>query len=164
MDSNPDPIETIQRGLEQLVIDLPDVRIEDLTNSVISTMIEIAKRGYVHDARKIFLGSEDSLSLYPLRHEVYVRNGTNHRKVDLTLTEYNILKVLMENSGRAVTRHKLARSLIILDQGMELMGPEPRFVSWHIYHIREKIGDTHRNPMYIETIRGVGYKFIGQNT
>lgn len=45
--------------------------------------------------------------------------------------------------------------------GYEYIG-ETRTVDVHIRHLRKKIEDDDKNPKYIETIRGIGYRFNGE--
>lgn len=73
--------------------------------------------------------------------------------LEMTLKEFELLKLLMLNKGRVLTRERL------LDEiwGFDYYG-ETRTVDVHIRHVRQKIednGDTAR----IETVRGVGYRF-----
>lgn len=77
--------------------------------------------------------------------------------VDLTLKEFEVLKVLIKNKGKILTRE------VLLDKiwGYEYMG-ETRTVDVHIRHLRQKIEINDKNPLYIQTIRGVGYRFIGE--
>lgn len=83
------------------------------------------------------------------KHEVTKRS----EKLDLTLKEFKLLKLLARNRGRVLSRNYL------LDEiwGADYFG-EIRTVDVHIRHLRKKIEDDDRNPEYIETIRGVGYK------
>ena len=80
----------------------------------------------------------------------------NGEKLDFTLKEFEVLKLLIKNKGKILTRE------ILLDKiwGYEYVG-ETRTVDVHIRHIRKKIEEDDKNPIYIQTIRGVGYKFIG---
>lgn len=77
--------------------------------------------------------------------------------VDLTLKEFEILKILIKNKGSIITRE------VLLDRiwGYEYIG-ETRTVDVHIRHLRQKIESDDKNPMFIQTIRGVGYKFISE--
>ncbi|MGL4654411.1 MAG: response regulator transcription factor [Sarcina sp.] len=77
--------------------------------------------------------------------------------VDLTLKEFEILKILLKNKGSIITRE------VLLDRiwGYEYIG-ETRTVDVHIRHLRQKIETDDKNPMFIQTIRGVGYKFISE--
>lgn len=76
----------------------------------------------------------------------------NGDQIELTLKEFELLKILSENRGKVLSRN------FLLDEiwGYEYFG-ETRTVDVHIRHLRKKIGDNKLNE-YIETIRGVGYK------
>lgn len=68
--------------------------------------------------------------------------------VSLTIREFEILKLLVENQGRVFTRESLLDSI----WGYDYFGDE-KIVNTHIKNIRKKLGVD-----YIETIRGAGYK------
>lgn len=76
-------------------------------------------------------------------------------RIELTLKEFEILKLLIENKGNILTREMLLDKI----WGYEYIG-ETRTVDVHIRHLRQKIENDDKNPMFIQTIRGVGYKFI----
>ncbi|MGG7163628.1 response regulator [Clostridium ihumii] len=84
------------------------------------------------------------------KHEVK-RDG---EKIELTLKEFELLEILIKNEGKVVTRE------FLLDKiwGYEYIG-ETRTVDVHIRHLRQKIESDDKNPIYIQTIRGIGYKF-----
>ncbi|KXG75948.1 response regulator [Thermotalea metallivorans] len=73
--------------------------------------------------------------------------------LDLTLKEFELLKILAENRGKVLSRN------FLLDEvwGYDYFG-ETRTVDVHIRHLRKKIEDNDKHPVYIETIRGIGYK------
>ena len=75
----------------------------------------------------------------------------------LAMKEFDLLYYLMTHPGRVMTRSQL------LDQvwGYDYMG-EARTVDVHIRHLRQKIEDVPESPRYIETVRGVGYRFREQ--
>ena len=75
-------------------------------------------------------------------------------KVELTLKEFELLEMLIKNKGRVITRD------FLLDEiwGYEYVG-ETRTVDVHIRHLRQKIEIDDKNPKYIETVRGIGYRF-----
>lgn len=75
-------------------------------------------------------------------------------KIDLTLKEFELLEMLIKNRG------KILRREMLLDKiwGYEYIG-ETRTVDVHIRYLRKKIEDDDKNPKFIETIRGVGYRF-----
>jgi len=70
------------------------------------------------------------------------------KNVALTTREFEILKFLLENADRVVTREQLLNSI----WGYDYVGDE-KIANTHIKNIRKKLGVD-----YIETIRGVGYK------
>lgn len=84
------------------------------------------------------------------KHEVL----RNEERIDLTLKEFELLEILIKNKGRVMTRD------FLLDKiwGYEYIG-ETRTVDVHIRHLRQKIEEDDKNPQYIETIRGIGYRF-----
>lgn len=84
------------------------------------------------------------------RHEVLV----NNEKVELTLKEFELLEILVKN------KEKILKREVLLDKvwGYEYIG-ETRTVDVHIRYLRKKIEDDDKNPKFIETIRGVGYRF-----
>lgn len=78
----------------------------------------------------------------------------NNSKVDFTLKEFELLEVLIKNAGKVLTRDFLLEKI----WGYEYIG-ETRTVDVHIRHLRKKIEQDDKNPKYIKTIRGVGYRF-----
>lgn len=72
------------------------------------------------------------------------------QRIELTLKEYDLLRVFMENPGRAFTRDQLLQSI----WGTAYIG-ESRTVDVHIGTLRTKLGAC---GDYIETVRGVGYR------
>jgi two-component system alkaline phosphatase synthesis response regulator PhoP len=77
-------------------------------------------------------------------------------RVDLTPTEFQILKVLCQHPGRVFTRDELVDRVI----GPDFYG-DVRTIDVHIRHLRAKIEDSPSEPRLIETVRGAGYKFSG---
>ncbi len=85
------------------------------------------------------------------RHEVY----KGEQKLDLTLKEFELLKILIQNRGKVLTRDTLLEKV----WGFDYFG-ETRTVDVHIRYLRQKIEEDDSKPEYIETVRGVGYRFI----
>ena len=86
-----------------------------------------------------------------------IRNRTlekNGQRVKLTQVEYTIMKMFMENPGRALSREE------ILDMvwGRDYFG-EVKIVDVNIRRLRLKIEDNPQNPRYITTVWGYGYKW-----
>lgn len=78
--------------------------------------------------------------------------------IDLTPTEYNLLAAMAAQPGRAFSRMQLLEDA--LDTGYE--GYE-RTIDAHIKNLRAKLEPDPKNPRYIETVFGVGYRFAPQN-
>lgn len=89
------------------------------------------------------------LVIDPERHEVIVCG----KKVELTLKEFELLSFLARNPGRVFPREELLERL----WDYEFLG-DSRTLDVHIRHLREKIEVDPSNPIYIKTVRGVGYK------
>ncbi len=78
-------------------------------------------------------------------------------EVELTPKEFDFLKLLLLNPGRAFTREFLLEHL----WGYEYFG-DTRTVDVHVRRLRQKIEEDPANPEYLETVRGVGYRFRGE--
>ncbi len=83
-------------------------------------------------------------------HEVRVRGEPIH----LTPTEFKLLEVLIKEPGRAFSRLELLDRVF----GYDFEGFE-RTVDVHVKNLRKKIEPDPKNPIYIKTVYGVGYKF-----
>lgn len=75
-------------------------------------------------------------------------------EITLTPTEFSILLTLVEQPGRVYTRLQLLEA----SQGVAYEGYE-RSIDAHIKNLRAKLGDDSKDPAYIETVFGVGYRF-----
>ena len=98
--------------------------------------------------------SESVLSSGNLKVDLYkheVHKGTE--KIDLTLKEFELLKLLLENKGKVLSRNHLLDKI----WGYEYYG-ETRTVDVHIRYLRKKIEGDSTSEKYIQTVRGVGYK------
>ena len=78
------------------------------------------------------------------------RVWVDDRPVELTGTEFDLLKTLVEHRGLVLSREQLLQQV----WGYDFYGEE-RVVDVHIGHIRQKLGDSR----LIATVRGVGYRF-----
>jgi two-component system, OmpR family, response regulator RegX3 len=75
-------------------------------------------------------------------------------KVDLTLKEFELLRMLLENAGRVVERTQLMDE--VWDPNW--YGPT-KTLDVHVSSLRKKLGDDPSAPRYVHTIRGVGFRF-----
>ena len=79
------------------------------------------------------------------------------RPIELTLKEYELLLYLIKNRTRVVSREELLTKV----WGIDFVG-ETRTLDMHIGTLRKKLSDDAENAHLIKTVRGVGYRFIGE--
>lgn len=89
------------------------------------------------------------LKVFPDRFEVYLGD----RQLEFTPKEFELLVYLMENKNRVLTRDQLLSAVWKYD-----FAGDTRIVDVHISHLRDKIEVNSRKPVFIKTIRGLGYK------
>ncbi len=82
-----------------------------------------------------------------------IKKGQN---LDVTKNEYELLLTFSENPNRTFTREQLIESTF----GSDYLGYD-RTVDVHVKNLRRKIEDDMKEPIYIVTVYGVGYKFKG---
>ena len=75
----------------------------------------------------------------------------------MTATEYELLTLLAKNPSRLFTREELLESV----KGLDFEGLD-RVIDTHIKNIRQKIEPEPKQPTYILTVRGSGYRFGGK--
>lgn len=78
----------------------------------------------------------------------------NSKNIELTYIEFEILTLLAKHSGRVFSKEQI----------YNLVWDEPFYndcsiVMTHVRNLREKIEDLPKNPKYIQTVWGVGYRF-----
>ena len=82
----------------------------------------------------------------------------NEQPLELTPTEFSILRILLERKGGVVSAKELFQEI----WKDEYYSKSNNTITVHIRHLREKMGDTVENPKYIKTVWGVGYKIEKQ--
>ena len=90
------------------------------------------------------------IALYPERHQVLVRGEVR----ELTHKEFSLLHLLMANAGKVLTRDVLLERVWGYETEIDT-----RTVDVHVRYLRMKVEEEPAHPRYIETIRGVGYRF-----
>ena len=83
-----------------------------------------------------------------------MRAQVGRRDVDLTTTEFELLAMMMRQPGRVFTRGQLLEAI----RGTDAEAFD-RAIDAHIKNLRRKIEPDPRNPRYVLTVYGVGYKF-----
>ena len=106
------------------------------------------------------IGGNQDLESELLSQGPFVMNTRSHilekngNRIRLTQVEYSILKLFMQNSGRALSREEILSAV----WGREYEG-ELKIVDVNIRRLRIKIEDDATNPTYINTVWGFGYKW-----
>ena len=106
------------------------------------------------------MGGDNTAALEVLSQGPFVMNTRNHtlekngNRIRLTQVEYAIVKLFMQNPGRALSREDILAAV----WGREYEG-ELKIVDVNIRRLRIKIEDEATNPTYITTVWGFGYKW-----
>jgi len=77
------------------------------------------------------------------------------RRISLTPTEFEILRHLASRPGRVYTRSELLELL----RDYDALDQDEKTINVHVSHLREKIEDDPAMPVFVLTVRGVGYAF-----
>ena len=112
--------------------------------------VSIRKQNFAKEESTVFEAGD--LLLNNDEHIVTV----NGNVVRMTLKEFNLLKLLMSKAGTVVPRESILNDV----WGFEYYG-KTRTLDMHVKSLRSKLSEF-SNKDYIQTIRGVGYKFINQ--
>ena len=106
------------------------------------------------------IGGDSAANSELLQQGPFVMNTRNHTleksgtRIKLTQVEYAILKLFMQNPGRALSREDILSAVWGRDYDGEL-----KIVDVNIRRLRIKIEDDANNPTYITTVWGFGYKW-----
>ena len=124
---------------------------EEILNHIISCVNTGARAFQVIENAKTNLSYGDIVILLDKR-ELFRKQ----EKIDLSFIEFEILHLLMRSPGRVSSKEQI----------YDIIWNEPysgdyNVVMRHICNIREKIEDDPGHPVYIQTVRGVGYRFNG---
>lgn len=103
-------------------------------------------------------GGENLLIVNRLTLELDAHRCTlDEKPLDLTPTEFAILRILAQRRGAVVSSEELFHEIWREEYFTKSTNPIPV----HIRHLREKMGDNGEEPRYIKTVWGVGYKLEG---
>jgi DNA-binding response OmpR family regulator len=93
----------------------------------------------------------------PLEIEWDARSTRLHgRPLELTAAEFELLGLLVKNRARVLTRDRILEATRGLD-----WEAYDRSVDVLVSRLRQKLGDDPRHPVFIKTVRGLGYRFVG---
>jgi two-component system alkaline phosphatase synthesis response regulator PhoP len=87
--------------------------------------------------------------IYPAKYEVYI----GEELIELTPKEFELLQYMAKRKNRILSRNQLLNAIWNYDYT-----GGTRIVDVHISHLREKIEKDTKNPEYIQTVRGFGYR------
>lgn len=121
---------------------------------VLARVRSLLRRSYKFNVESV--GEEDnSITIGEItlddEFRVISKNGV---EIQFTPTEYKILALLMKKPGRVFTKAQIYECI-----NGEYYESDDNSIMVHIYRIREKIEEDSKNPMYLKTVRGLGYKF-----
>ena len=93
------------------------------------------------------------ISLDPVARRVYKEEN----ELQLSAREFELLSVLMKNAGRAMSREELIKQV----WGEDWVGDQ-RTLDVHVRWLRLKIEEDPASPKFLQTVRGYGYRFAGE--
>ncbi|MCK5221769.1 MAG: response regulator transcription factor, partial [Candidatus Aminicenantes bacterium] len=111
----------------------------------------ILRRGRLDTSADIKTSGDLSINLK--NHKVILAD----KKVDLTSAEFEILKMFMNRPGIVFSRNQILEHLWEIEWDVY-----NRSVDVLISRLRQKLGDDPRDPLYIRTVWGAGYIFVGE--
>lgn len=111
-----------------------------------STSVNTESEKKKEEVEHLKIGEVD---IYPENYEAYFKE----KALELTPKEFELLVYLARHKSRVLSREQLLSAVWNYD----FVG-DTRIVDVHISHLREKIENNTRKPIYIKTIRGLGYK------
>jgi two-component system response regulator RegX3 len=101
------------------------------------------------------MASDDEITLGPIRMDIDARRCyVKGEEIKLRKKEFALLRLLLENPGRVLTRE------VLIDRvwGSDYVG-DTKTLDVHIKRLRSLIEDDPKNPEHITTVRGVGYRY-----
>ena len=78
------------------------------------------------------------------------------KDLELTPLEFKILRLMITKKGKVITRDEF----LDIIWGVDNLAVSHRTVDSHIAHIRKKVEDDPSNPLYIQSVHSIGYKFV----
>ena len=127
--------------------------------------INVLKKARIYDDLDLMLDGEAldfvDIASPPVFHAAAVRKaleaGANvlvEKPLSLTTKEFDLLWILLRDAGKVVTREQIMRE--VWDAKW---WTSTKTLDMHISWLRRKLGDDAHHPMYITTVRGVGFRF-----
>ncbi len=98
--------------------------------------------------------SDGFLKINKLRHTVEISGRDDSKELELTQKEYELLTLLVENTGKTMNKDFLFNKIWGIDSDSE-----QQTLTVHIKWLRQKIEEDAKNPKHILTVWGVGYRY-----
>ena len=98
--------------------------------------------------------SDGFLKINKLRHTVKIPGRDDSKELELTQKEYELLTLLVENTGKTMNKDFLFNKIWGIDSDSE-----QQTLTVHIKWLRQKIEEDAKNPKHILTVWGVGYRY-----
>lgn len=124
------------------------IRVKELISRINAVLRRKGIRSTKSSEERIRSGN---ILIEPLKYKVY-KSGVN---IDLTAIEYKLLLILIKNKGNAIERITLLEKLWDVEGNFV----DGNSLTVYIKRLREKIEDDIKRPKYIETVRGIGYRW-----
>ena len=120
------------------------------TRELLARIKAVLRRGGEFDTETVGAIESGPIRMDVERHTVAV----NGESVGMPLKEFELLEFLMRNAGRVLTRGQLMDRV----WGSDYVG-DGKTLDVHVKRIRSKIEPDPANPVYLTTVRGLGYRF-----
>ena len=143
--------------LSGLQLGADDYLVKPFEPAELSARVKALMRRYqrFNDAPHALQLKAGNLELHVSDLKLVVNKKTGGYPVNLTPTEMKLLRCLMVNAGRVVTRDVLLDSI----WGYGISAGDSQIIDVYIRRIRKKIEDDPGNPKFVESVRGSGYRF-----
>jgi DNA-binding response OmpR family regulator len=116
---------------------------------LISRIKAVLRRAANVTQRNVLISGDIRLNL--IEYKAYIKGEL----IQLTPSEYKLLNILMNNSHQVLARTKILENLWDVDGEFV----DDNSLSVYIRRLREKIEEDSSNPIYIKTVRGIGYRW-----
>lgn len=124
------------------------IRVKELISRINAVL---RRRGVARDKSSDEIIKSGDITIEPLKYKVYKQG----KVVELTAIEYKLLLILIKNKGNAIERVTLLEKLWDVEGNFV----DGNSLTVYIKRLREKIEDDIKTPRYIETVRGIGYRW-----
>lgn len=125
------------------------VRLKELTSRINAVLRRKKKLSNVKKETDVFVSGD--IRVETGMHIAY----KNDEQLNLTLSEYRLMNILIENYPNVMSRTLLLEKIWDIDGNFV----DANTLNVYIKRLREKIEDDIKNPKYIDTVRGVGYRW-----